>query len=294
MRLRRDLTLVGVLLALSLLGGTQAQAARDPVTAPTLLWKTYPLVQDPLSPRYRFQAIPVGGLPRPLPARVSEGGSGMTSQMLMLLMLTSLVAGVAGLLLFRPGLASAGYDWMSRHTPRKPRTEPTADMLVALKPSTATGPEPDEDLVEALEPVAPDPASEGDDEPDDPDEVVAPVAAEGAMDPDEGATEPRPQRRTLSAFPRPLREQAAAARGVRRCEIRLWHGYVKYQLYASSEGATASVALSGLFRLRDEDAPTEKALAELEDLIARLEAEGWAVVDDGPRWYDVELTRTDD
>ena len=141
MRLRRDLTLIGALLALTLLGGAQAQAARDPVTAPTLLWKTYPLVQDPFSPRYGVQATAIGGLPRPLPARIPEGGSGLTSQMLMLLMLTSLVAGIAGLLLLRPALASAGYDWISRHKqwkrPKKPRTGSTADMLVALEETVA-------------------------------------------------------------------------------------------------------------------------------------------------------------
>jgi len=40
MRLRRDLTLIGALLAVTLLGGAPAQAARDPLTAPTLLWKS--------------------------------------------------------------------------------------------------------------------------------------------------------------------------------------------------------------------------------------------------------------
>jgi hypothetical protein len=53
------------------------------------------------------------------------------------------------------------------------------------------------------------------------------------------------------------------------------------------------VALSDFFHLRDEDAPTRKALAELENLVTRLEARGWAVVDDGPRWYDVRFERAD-
>jgi len=309
MRLRRDLTLIGVLLALSLQGGAQARAARAPVTAPTLLWKTYPLVQDPRSPRYGLHATAVGGLPRPLPARVPEGGVGLTSPMLLLVMLASLVAGVAGLLLLRSTLAHAGYDWSSprprRKEARKPRTDANADMLVALKPSSAIRPVPEEDLLEALPPVAAEPASEGDQGAEGRDEAVAPVAPAGALDPSEGAPGSRPaERRMPLPFPRPLdqpvgrpgaghhRSKEAAEKGVQRCGIRLWHGYVKYQLYASSEGA--SVALSDSFRLRDEDAPTEEALAELENLITRLEAKGWAVVDEGPRWYDVQFERADD
>jgi hypothetical protein len=306
MRLRRDLTLIGVLLALSLQGGVQAQAARAPVTAPTLLWKTYPLVQDPRSPRYGLHATAVGGLPRPLPARVPEDGVGLTSPMLLLLMLASLVAGVAGLLLLRSTVAHAGYDWSSppprRKRARKPRTDSTADMLVALKPSPAIRPAPEEDLLEALPAVTADPASECDQGAEGRDEAVVP---EGALDPTAGAAESRPaERRTPSPFPRPLdepvgrpgtghrRSKEAAARRVQRCGIRLWHGYVKYQLYASSEGS--AFGLSEFFRLRDKDVPTEEALAELENLITRLEAKGWAVVDEGPRWYDVQFERADD
>jgi hypothetical protein len=309
MRLRRDLTLIGVLLALSLQGGAQARAARAPVTAPTLLWKTYPLVQDPRSPRYGLHATAVGGLPHPLPARVPEGGVGMTSPMPLLLMLTSLVSGVAGLLLLRSTHADAGYDRSSprprRKQARKPRTDATADMQVALKPSSAIRPAPEEDLLEALPPVAAEPASEGDQGAEGRDEAVAPVAADRAQGPSEGAAESRPaERRMPLPFPRRLdqpvgrpgtghhRSKEAAETGVQRCRIRLWHGYVKYQLYASSEGV--SFAPSDSFRLRDRDAPTEEALVELENLISRLEAKGWAVVGEGPHWYDVQFERADD
>jgi hypothetical protein len=314
MSLRRDLTLVGALLALTLLGGAQAQAARDPVTAPTLLWKTYPLVQDPLSLRYHLQATAVGAVPPPRPARIPAGGSGISSQTLLLLMLASLVAGAAGLLLLGSTLAHAAYDRSStrpwrrqRKKPEKPRSDSTADVLVALKPSTAARPEPEEDLLEALEPVAAEPAGEGDEGPEEQDEAVTPVAPERASDPGEGASGPRSgerERRMLAPLPRPPDQsvsrprtgprhpkEAAAAGRVQSCEIRLWHGYVKYQLYASSEGP--SFALSDFFRLRDEDRPTKKALAELENLITRLEAKGWAVVDEGPRWSDVKFERAD-
>ena len=309
MRLRRCLTLTGALLALTLLGGAQAQAARDPLTAPTLLWKTYPLVQDPFSPRYRLHATAVGGVPHPLPARIPEGGSGLSSQTLLLLMLASLVAGLAGLLLLRSALAHEGYDWSSprprRKRPRKPSADSSAEMLVALKPSPAARPEPVEGLVEALQPVAAEPASEGDEDPEEQDQVATPAAREEALDPTEVATERRTaERRKLLPAPRQLnrpvgrpetryrrREKAAAKTRAQSCEIRLWHGYFKYQLYVSSEGA--SFALSDYFRLRDEDTPTEAALAELESLITRLEAEGWAVVDVGERWYDVQLERAD-
>jgi hypothetical protein len=313
MRLRRDLTLIGAVLAFTLLGGAQAQAARDPLTAPSLLWRTYPLVQDPFSPRYRLHATAVGGVPHPLPARIPEGGRGISSPTLLLLMLASLVAAVAGLLLLRSPLASAGYDWSStrprRKRPRKPRDDSSHDMLVALKPSTATPtatrPEPEEDLHEALQPVAAEPASEGDEEPEEQDQAATPVAREVAVDPTEVATERRTaERRKLLPAPRQLdqpvgrpgtghrsRKKAATSKGAQSCEIKLWHGYFKYQLYASSEGA--SFALSDSFRLRDEDAPTEAALAELENLITTLETKGWAVVDEGPRWYDLQFERAE-
>lgn len=309
MRLRRDLTLIGALLALTLLGGEQAQAARDPLTAPNLLWKTYPLVQDPFSPRYRLHATAVGGVPHPLPTRIPEGGSGMSSPTLLLLMLASLVAAVAGLLLLRSPLANAGYDLSStrprRKRPRKPTADSSADMLVALKPSTATRPEPEEDLLEAVQPVAAEVASEGDEEPEEQDVAATPVARELAVDPTEVATERRTaEQRKLLPAPRQLdqpvgrpgtghrdRKKAAAKTRAQSCEIRLWHGYFKYQLYASSDGA--SFALSGFFRLRDADAPTEAALAELESLITRLETKGWAVVDEGPRWYELQFERAE-
>jgi hypothetical protein len=290
MRLCRDLTLIGGLLALTLLGGAQAQAARDPLTAPNLLWRTYPLVQDPFSPRYRLHATAVGGVPHPLPARIPEGGNGMSSPALLLLMLASLVAALAGVLLLRSPLANAGYGSNStrprRKRPRKPRADSSADMLVALKPSTASRPEPDEDLREALQPVAAEPASEGDEEPEE-DEAATPVAREVAVDPTEVATERRTaEPRKLLPAPRQLDQP------VQTGEIRLWHGYFRpSQLYASSGGAT--FALSDFFRLRDEDTPTEAALAELENLITRLEAKGWAVVDEGPRWYDVQIERAE-
>ena len=178
-------------------------------------------------------------------------------------------------------------------------------MLVALKPSTAARPEPEEDLVEALQPVAVESASEGDEEPEEQGQAVTPVAREVALEPTEVATERRTaERRKPLPAPRQLdqpagragtghrrRRKAAANRRAQSCEVRLWHGYFKYQLYASSEGA--SFALSDFFRLRDEYAPTEAALAELESLITSLEAKGWAVVDVGERWYDVQLERAD-
>jgi hypothetical protein len=237
MRLRRDLTLIAALLAVTLLGGAQAQAARDPVTAPTLLWKTYPLVQDPFSPRYGIHVTADGGFARPLPARMPEDGSGLTPQMLLLLMLTTLVAGAAGLLLLRSEFAGAGYPRSSRRKRRTPR--PAGQRMLSQYPRPLDHP------------------------------VGRPVT-------------------------RQRRRKSAAERGVPRCEIGLWHGYVKYQLYASSEGAGACVALSDFFHLRDEDAPTRNALAELETLVTRLEARGWAVVDDGPRWFDVQFERADD
>jgi hypothetical protein len=77
------------------------------------------------------------------------------------------------------------------------------------------------------------------------------------------------------------------------CQIELWRGYVKCQLYAAlldRPGATG-FAFSPAFRLRDENAPTEQAVIALETLIDYLEGDGWTVVFTGRRWYQLRLAR---
>jgi hypothetical protein len=79
------------------------------------------------------------------------------------------------------------------------------------------------------------------------------------------------------------------------CEIELWRGYVKCQLYAASldrPHAAAAFAFSPFFRLREEDTPTEKAAEALRTLVDRLERDGWTVVSAGARWYQLRLHRS--
>lgn len=70
-----------------------------------------------------------------------------------------------------------------------------------------------------------------------------------------------------------------------RCEIRLWRGFTKCQLYASLAGSAEAFALSPYFRLRDQLAPNEQAQHALAALLAELEQGGWTVVSGGRPWY---------
>ena len=82
--------------------------------------------------------------------------------------------------------------------------------------------------------------------------------------------------------------------GIERCEIVLWTGYVKKQLYAAPLNAARTleaVAESSYFRLRDADVPTATAEHALEGLIAQLQNEGWQVVSKGAHWYHYRLER---
>jgi hypothetical protein len=98
--------------------------------------------------------------------------------------------------------------------------------------------------------------------------------------------------RTTEEGPPPHRHRARQTRAsVESCEIRLWRGYVKCQLYATVRGSDQAFALSRQFRLRGEDAPSAKAQRALADLLVELEQGGWTVVLDGPIWYQHWLQR---
>lgn len=80
---------------------------------------------------------------------------------------------------------------------------------------------------------------------------------------------------------------------VESCQIRLWRGYFRYQLYVAlgRSDINRAFALSPYFRLKDEDAPGAKAMAALRELLDELEAKGWTVTDEGRRWYAFILER---
>jgi hypothetical protein len=98
---------------------------------------------------------------------------------------------------------------------------------------------------------------------------------------------------TTRKGPPPDRRAAHQTRAsVETCEIRLWRGYVKCQLYATIRGSGDALAVSRYFRLRDQDTPSADALRALADLLAELERDGWTVVSDRPVWYQHRLQRS--
>lgn len=263
----RALTLA---LALLVLGGGQAEAAKSPVTySPTLLWKTYPLVQDPFSPRYRLHAVASTAPFQSLPVEATPGGtgSGRQSRLLLLLVVISLGPAVLGLFIVRSALPYVPSGWATarRSRPREPAEG--EDMLTALQPLH----------------VAPEPR-QGEKSPD----ITATRRAEipQAQDGKRMAEITSPSLRT--------RAERSVGKRVETCRVMLWRGQLTSQLYAASEtedGSWQPFAVSDYFRLKDEDVPATNALAALENLIAQLENEGWAVISEGPHWYEVELER---
>jgi hypothetical protein len=289
----RALTLA---LGLLLLGGGQAQGARSPVTySPTLLWRTYPLVQDPFSPRYRIHAVastaPFHSLP--VEATPSGTGSGIESPTLLLLVVVSLGAAVLGLMIVRSAFAHAPSGWATarRSGPTEPEgPEPVdADMLVALKPEAAAKqPVEGEDILTALQPSR----TEPDPKETEPSREITPTRRaeipQGQQG-ERGARMTSPELRT--------RAETSVGKRVDTCRVMLWHGYLKSQLYAeweAEDGSWQPSAVSDYFKLKDEDVPPTNALAALENLIAQLENDGWTVISEGPRWYEVELERRPD
>jgi hypothetical protein len=76
------------------------------------------------------------------------------------------------------------------------------------------------------------------------------------------------------------------------CEIRLWRGYVKCQLYVELEGTAGAMMESPLFRLRNPGTPDAGAEQALSDILAGLQPHGWSVVETGPVWYRRRLRRS--
>jgi len=110
--------------------------------------------------------------------------------------------------------------------------------------------------------------------------------------PSEAGPEPKSE-------PGPERPRQETSRGedtevaVESCQIMLWRGYFRYQLFAGTGPSSIArpFALSPYFRLEDADAPGAKAIAALQELLDQLEAEGWSVVLQGRRWYAFSLER---
>jgi len=315
MRRRRLIVLCATFALLALAGG--AGAAPSPVKrAPSLLWRSYPLKQRTAATQ-----------PRPLrPPALADGarsgsGGGIISPYLTLFALfggaSLALAGLLAKKFLKEGTARKGH---SAQPARASTEEAKPDMLVALRPGPATA-EEDPVLAESQPkaPVAPRTAqieSEGNVEPERSDQ--APSAAVPPLRPlprqlfrpiEDQLPEVRAPAEKAESLPlelvpefspEPERLRRDASRedeteaAVECCQIRLWRGYFRYQLYVApggSSGSDRAVALSPYFRLSDPDAPGDEAMAALRELLEQLETQGWTVSHEGWRWYSFTLER---
>jgi hypothetical protein len=323
--------LLALLVAALVLIGASPAASMTPRSVkkqPTLLWRTYPLKQRPATPHrpspptqlagngQALESRP-GGEDQALPKTLAWGllGAGIAAVALLLVLLRPVLSAATG---SRPTVAtrtgpdeSARRPVRVRRRRRRPREHPAKPVPDASKP----GPE---DLLEALRPKprpVPEPEVEKPPQPGRRERAESPSVPLGTLRQPEPQQkhEPGPTTRA-TAFPAPAqlepepklhpeergaKPEAAVERPqtstAESCEIELWRGYVKCQLYAASldrPRAAAAFAFSPFFRLRDEDTPTEKAAEALKTLVDRLERDGWTVVSAGARWYQLRLDRS--
>ena len=317
--------------ALVLIGASPAASVtpRSVKKQPTLLWRTYPLKQRPATPHRPSPRTQLAGSGQALESRPS-GEDQALPKTLAWGLLGAAIAAVALLLLLvlRPVLsvATGGRTTVARRTApdesarrpvrvrrrrRRPREHPAKPVPDASKPGR-------ENLLEALHPKPRPvraPEVEKQPQPERRERAESPPVPLGALRQPEPGEERDPGPTTrATALPAPAqlepepklhpedrgaKPEAAGERPqtvtAESCEIELWRGYVKCQLYAASldrPRAAAPFALSPSFRLRDEDTPTEKAAAALKTLVDRLERDGWTVVSAGARWYQLRLNRS--
>jgi len=90
----------------------------------------------------------------------------------------------------------------------------------------------------------------------------------------------------------PVTPQRRELPAQQRCEINLWRGYTRCQLFVAHTGSAEAFAQSPPFRLRKKEAPGDDALRALSSLLAELERSGWSVASTGPAWYDRRLERS--
>ena len=329
MRRRRLLSLYAAFVLFALAGG--AGAAPNPVQRPpSLLWKTYPLNQrtaasGPLRP-LRPPALAVGTasssgdeiVGTPLLALLALLGGVMA--------LTALVA--KGLIKEGATMMAARRTRAAEAEPEPTSTEDAKpEMLVALRPTAVTA-EEEPDLAESQTktPVAPRLApveDEAEVEPTQSEQAPAPpqpplrvllrplprpIEEQPEVEPPsaeaeeqeaeqprpldaEDATEPEPESESTQLWREVLPEEETEV-AVERCQIRIWRGYFRYQLFVAPGGSTNSAfALSPYFKLSDLDSPGAEAMAALRELLDQLEAEGWTVASEGRHWYSFTLER---
>jgi hypothetical protein len=256
--------------ALALVGAaaTKASAARTPKTLhpPTVLWKSFPLDQARPRPSAETAAAPSRRQASP---RIVTNVSRFPTVLFTIGLLATLLASTGLVLARRSAPARAGTHPRGRRPADAPRSRPVRRGPVSAPPDAQAS----DELLEALRPkvAQPEPALM-------PEPQLRPIEAE------------RP-----SVSPLPLSTDPVSAlserREAQRCEIKLWRGYVKCQLYVAAAGSADAQITSRFFRLRKEEEPGDDALQALSTLIAELESAGWSVAATGQAWYDRRLER---
>jgi hypothetical protein len=313
----------GLALAASTAGISAVATLTQPkLNPPTVLWKAYPLRQAHTSTNQQAANNKPTGTRTSKPSTTSptstrtsrtktrstvEHGNRVASQptsntggfptvLVMAGVIGALLASTLLFVRYAPSASAGGY----RRNRRPPTTKPSSRTARTTRPSPAPSndkkhphatrpvdedvaapPTPDQrettdDLLEALWPNV--------DLVEDPERVSAPQSQRRAVKPvaadlhGSDAVRQPPQRREIA--------------GQQFCEIRLWRGWVKYQLYVEVEGSPGAFVESPLFRLRNPMAPDDHVHGVLSDLLADLERSGWSVVDTGPLWYSRRLHRS--
>jgi hypothetical protein len=291
-------------------------ASKQKLDPPTLLWKSFPLEPQQMSQARKVRAPA-------LRVAIAQQVSGRSGQpyllVLTLLLLIAMMLAAAAVVVTQtpaPGRIGTLGGTRRRRRPRRVAASPPRRAIVA-EPLDPVSVESEDEPVEAppgpppgavrnvplelvllrlVERINAAPAGEH----DELRQRMAEVSAEiGARPPTQRELEQRREyelrqladaaeaRAEPWAAPRP----ATPTEAVVSCEIRLWQDFTRCQLYAASGISEEAVALSRFFRLRDSEAPNEKAFRVLSDFLARLARDGWTVVARGPSWYDHRLER---
>jgi hypothetical protein len=285
---------------------------------PTLLWKSYPLVQRPRALQGRTSASPRREATGPTTAQ----GRRLDDTLLLTALLATLLAAGTVVFLRRPSAARVGGSLRERATARTPRperrprprrpgnretalppplppevtTEDVAETDAAREDQATPEPPPDElqrvldGLLAALQPARqPTTREERIPELELRELIVrrhtAPESARQRIEREiDAALERVESRRAAEA-----RARAAQRTSLARSEIRLWQGVMKSRLYAVIVGSDQAFAVSQQFRSRDAAAPGPSAQRALSSLLAELSRVGWMVVEHGSAWYEHTL-----
>ena len=282
----------------------RADAGKTLKHPPSLLWKSYPLKQTAQA-RAKAKATAAARLAsrsREASAQTRSSNTSTSSTLLLVTMVLAAMVAAGMIVVSRMRPVHVGLPFFRRRrVPRPPTTSVQRrsgeELLDALRRWLPPG---SDELVEAVAvkpaPPAPSPVSESTEtrpkpkpQPKAPKEPKPSQEAKPAARPEATPT-PRPEAKpTGKVVRRPSRRQGTS---IARCEIRLWRGFVKCQLYAVLEGSEErAVAFSKYFRLRDDQTSNPQGQQALAALLETLEARGWTVVLVGPTWYWHRLER---